>query len=165
MKVIDNFLEPKQFKYIQETIMGTSFPWFYQHGSDYEQEGLSQLVHTFYKSEFPSRVNSSFLEILEPVWKKLNAEGLIRIKANLTYPAKKRQGTHTAYNLKNVTTSIYYINSNNGGTKIKDKVIKSKENRMVTIPGNVPHVVVRHTDNNIGRFIINFNYYEGEPNE
>ena len=36
---------------------------------------------------------------------------------------------------------------------------------MVTIPGNVPHVVVRHTDNNIGRFIINFNYYEGETNE
>ena len=49
-------------------------------------------------------------------------------------------------------------NSNNGGTKIKDKVIKSKENRMVTIPGNTPHVVVRHTDNNIGRFVINFNY-------
>tara|TARA_R110002020_G_scaffold132527_2_gene295914 strand:+ start:1275 stop:1862 length:588 start_codon:yes stop_codon:yes gene_type:complete len=174
MNIIDNFLKPELFKNIQKTIMGDTFPWYYQADSNYKTEGLSQLTHGFYNHDLPKRINSPFLELLEPLVTKLNAVGLVRIKANLTYPSPKPQGRHTDYNFKNMMTAIYYINSNNGGThiegvqtskgNIKDEFVNSVENRMVIIPGNVPHVVVRHTDPGIGRFVINFNYYEGEKN-
>ena len=88
MKIIDNFLEKEQFEKIQQTMMGVDFPWYYQKNSNYKKDGLSQLTHGFYNYELSKRANSPFLEILTPILKKLDAVGLIRIKANLTYPAK-----------------------------------------------------------------------------
>ena len=161
MKIIDNFLEKEEFEKIQQTMMGMDFPWYYQKNSNDQKDGLSQLIHGFYNFKLSDRANSSFLKMLNPILKKLNAIGLIRIKANLTYPAQKYQEMHIDFPFKNVMTAIYYINSNNGGTKIKQKIVKSIENRIVIITGDTPHAVIRHTDNNVGRFVINFNYYSG----
>ena len=163
MEIIDNFLEKEQFEKIQQTMMGVDFPWYYQKNSNYKEDGLSQLTHGFYNYELSKRANSPFLEILTPILKKLDAVGLIRIKANLTYPAKAHQEIHTDFPFKNVMTAIYYINSNNGGTRIKqkkDKIVKSIENRMVIVSVDTPHTVIRHTNSKVGRFVINFNYYE-----
>ena len=175
MNIIDNFLEPKLFQPIQETVMGDSFPWYYHDHSTYKGDKISQLTHGFYNYDLPKRINSPFLELLEPLVKKLNAVGVVRIKANLTFPAKTKEPFHVDYPWKHLLTAIYYINTNNGGThiegvqtskgNIKDNVVNSVENRMVIIPGNVPHAVVRHTDSNFGRFVINFNYYQGEKNK
>ena len=81
----------------------------------------------------------------------------VKINANLHYPDTGKQIVHTDFKFKNLLTSIYYINTNDGGTKIKNKVVQSIENRMVIFPCNTPHAVVRHTDSSIGRFVINFN--------
>ena len=163
MRIIDNFLEKEHFKKIQQTMMGVEFPWYYQKSSNYKKEGLSQLTHGFYNYKLSKRANSPFLEILTPILKKLDAIGLIRIKANLTYPAKEHQEMHVDVPFKNAMTAIYYINSNNGGTKIKQKkdtIVNSIENRMVIVAVDTPHAVIRHTNSKVGRFVINFNYYE-----
>tara|TARA_R110002020_G_scaffold233112_1_gene444870 strand:- start:552 stop:1025 length:474 start_codon:yes stop_codon:yes gene_type:complete len=156
MQIIDNFLEPEKFTVIQQTLMSDTFPWFYRPGSAYTKDGVSQLVHLFY--DFLS--NSSYIGLLDPVLKKLNVLALVRIKANLTYPNKKAGSVHTDYTYKNLKTAIYYLNTNDGGTKIKGKPVKSIANRMVIFPSSTPHTIMRHTNPNIGRFVINFNYYE-----
>jgi len=170
MEIIDNFLEKEPFKKIQQTLMGKDFAWFYQKTSNYKNDGISQLTHSFYNFELPNRINSPFFKMLNSVIDKLEIVALIRIKANLTYPSVEYQPMHTDYPFKNIMSAIYYINSNDGGTKIKqiqlasneDKIIQSKENRMVIISGDTPHAVVRHTDDKIGRIVINFNYYSDE---
>ena len=160
MKIIDDFLELEKFTLLQQTMMSDTFPWFYRPTSAYEEDGVTQLVHLFYNYNLPNKVNSSRIEILDSVLKKLNAIALVRIKANLTYPNKKAEAIHSDFNYKNLKTGLYYLNTNDGGTKIKDKFVKSVANRMVIFPAATPHTVVRHMDPNIGRFIINFNYYE-----
>jgi hypothetical protein len=159
MKIIDNFLEKKQFKIIQQAMMGVHFPWYYHKDCNYADDGISQLTHIFYDYELPNKINGPTLPLLNPILKKLNEVGIIKIKANLNYPDKNSQVMHTDFLFKNLKTAIYYLNTTDGGTKINNKFIKSLENRMVIIPSNISHASVRHTDTKIGRFIINFNYY------
>ena len=62
--------------------------------------------------------------------------------------------------LKQWTTSIFYINTNNGYTKFKDGTkVESIANRMITFPANMEHCGTSCTDKNI-RIVINFNYYK-----
>ena len=164
MKIIDNFLEEKEFKKIQQTMMGLNFPWYYYIHSSFDSDFQSSLTHMFYNIQARPQSAGAFtdvgLELLYPVLRKLKSVALVRIKANLTYPSKKKHSMHTDFNFKGLKTAIYYINTNDGGTKIKNKFVKSIENRMVMMPGSVPHATVSHTDTAIGRFVINFNYYE-----
>ena len=161
MKIIDNFLEKKQFETIQEVIMGTHFEWYYNKHSNYEGDNISQLTNHFYYHIHGWRTTQS-LPLLKPILEKLKVTSIVKINANLHYPDTGKQIVHTDFKFKNLLTSIYYINTNDGGTKIKNKFVDSIENRMVIFPCNTPHVVVRHTDSSIGRFVINFNYYSDE---
>ena len=56
-------------------------------------------------------------------------------------------------------TSIYYVNTNNGGTAFENgKFVKSEQNKIVTFPMNLKHRTIPHTDNNYERIVININY-------
>jgi len=56
------------------------------------------------------------------------------------------------------TTGIYYINDNNGYTKLESgEVIQSKANRLLTFPANVRHLGSTCTDEK-SRVLINLNY-------
>ncbi len=162
MKIIDNLLAKEEFKKLQEAIMNPEFPWYYQDHSTYKGDKISQLTHIFYDFELKQKSNGLSLSLLDPVIRKLNAVGLIRIKANLTFPAKTKEQFHIDYRWKHLLTAIYYINTNNGGTRFKNKFVEAKENRAVIMPCNTLHAVVRHTNGNFGRFVINFNYFTGE---
>ena len=161
MKIIDNLLDKEEFKKIQGAIMNPLFPWYYQDHSTYEGDKISQLTHIFYDFELKQKSNGPSLALIDPVIRKLNAVGLIRIKANLTFPAKTEERFHIDYKWKNLLTAIYYINTNNGGTRFKKRFVEAKENRAVIMPHNTLHAVVRHTNSNSGRFVINFNYFTG----
>ena len=52
---------------------------------------------------------------------------------------------------------IYYINSNNGYTKIKDKKIKSTANKALFFPSDTIHNGTNSTDCN-NRMVINIIY-------
>ena len=57
-----------------------------------------------------------------------------------------------------LTTSIFYIGTNNGYTEFKDgTIIESLANRLVTFPTNTKHRGVTQTDEQT-RVLINFNY-------
>ena len=67
---------------------------------------------------------------------------------------------HTDFeNVKNGLTSIYYVNTNNGGTAFENgKFVKSEQNKLVTFPMHFKHRAVPHTDFSYARIVININY-------
>ena len=159
MKVIDNFLQIEDFKKIKETVCGINFPWYYNNFSSHKEDNIPMLNHIFYRYFEPNKVLSSYISLLDPLFNKLQITGLIRVKANLVFPSKQKEKEHIDYPFKNSSTAVYYLNTNNGGTKIKNKIINSKENRVLILDSNTPHTVIRQTDSEQGRFVININYY------
>ena len=62
--------------------------------------------------------------------------------------------------LKQLTTSIFYVNTNNGYTKFEDGTkVESVANRMVIFPSNMKHIGTSCTDEKT-RVVINFNYFK-----
>ena len=62
--------------------------------------------------------------------------------------------------LKQWTTAIFYVNTNNGYTKFEDEtIVESVANRVVTFPANMKHTGTSCTDEKT-RVIINFNYFK-----
>ena len=61
----------------------------------------------------------------------------------------------------NYETLVYYVNSNNGGTRFSSEfdetVVHSIRNRAVIVKGKVLHESVTQTDTNF-RFLVNINF-------
>ena len=103
----------------------------------------------------------SIIDIINPI-------AVIRIKANLLTktPNIIENEFHIDLNdlseekLKQVTTSIFYVNTNNGYTKFEDGTkVESVANRLVIFPANMKHTGTSCTDEKI-RVVINFNYFK-----
>ena len=181
MKIEDNFLEQKDFDELQTLIMGGIFDWHYGESNVYPVGELDsdgkiiypkevdknkfQFVHTFYHAP---ALHSHFLEKLQSIVKIIQPISLIRIKANLLTrtPNIVENGFHVDMTnvpeekIKQLTTSIFYMNTNNGYTKFEDGTeVESVANRMVTFPANMKHTGTSCTDENT-RVVINFNYFK-----
>ena len=163
LKIIDNFLDKEIFKIIQKNIIESEghFEWFYQNFvvNKKDSKDCFQFTHIFYSNNIP-RKNYT---ILKPLIEKINPFSIIKIKANLLTRTEKikQYNFHTDIrDKKNITTSIFYLNTCNGFTLFKDgKKIESKENRFISFDSNLEHTGTSCTDENI-RAVINLNYYE-----
>ena len=162
MQIIDNFLDKSDLNILKSTVLNSSFPWYFndfilERGSKTCNEVYNyQFTHSF----FTTNKRSDFFHLIEPCFKKLSIRTLLRVKANLTPRADKNiiQGMHTDFEY-DCLTSIFYINTNNGYTQIKNgQKIKSVENRMVIFKSSTLHSSVTCTDKKI-RCVINFNYF------
>lgn len=162
MKVIDNFLDKKDFENIRDVMMSPWFAWYYNDGVTYSNEKHKknnfQFTHSFYyKNEKSNRFN-----LLQPLLNKLEPIVLARIKANLGTKTEKhiKFGYHVDYKDSKLTTAIFYLNDNNGYTEFKrGEKIKSKANRFVEFASDLFHQGVSQTDTKI-RVAINFNYFK-----
>ena len=173
MKIIDNFLEQPIFDKLQTFIMGDDFAWYFNDGIDFdygvkfdeEDRKKFQFTHIFYKD---STSNSKHYNILVPILQIIDPILVWRIKANLLTrtPNIVENAFHidmrgmTEEKSKQWTTSIFYVNTNNGYTKFEDGTkIESIANRMVTFPLNMEHTGTSCTDKRT-RVVINFNYFK-----
>ena len=179
IEVIDNFCDEKYFEKIQELMIKPSpdFPWFYQdavNGGAYDGEkDVFQFVHTFYPG-VPKRApwmkgnpvviqEDPSMSSLMPVIEALGVQNLLRVKANCVPRTEKiiEHGLHVDFVEKGneiLTTSILYMNTNNGYTHFEDGTkIESVANRLVTFPCNILHGGSSCTDQNT-RVVINFNF-------
>ena len=162
-KVIDDFLDKKVFKEIQESILeNTYFPWYFSDYTDYlGEKGLDKgkYIHTFYEN---NNSNSKHYNLLLPIIEKLKCVSLIKIKINSTNCSNEiTEGTYHVDNKhKGTTTAVYYINTNNGYTKFKKnkKKINSVENRMVIFDSSLKHLGT-NTTNAKRRVVLNINYF------
>lgn len=158
MKVIENFLPKEEFNKIESTIINPFFPWFMQNGVNNSKDGSIQFLHTFFSEE--AYVNSPYFDLIKPILKKLEIKSLLRVKANLLQKTEKtiEHGFHTDFPYNN-STAIFYINTNNGYTKFKNKkIIKSEKNKLVYFNSNLEHTGSTCTDEDY-RIVINFNYF------
>jgi hypothetical protein len=160
IKITDNFLPEKEFNYIQETMMSAWIAWYYNdHVAVKEEDHLInnfQFTHNF----FINHERSNQYDLIEPLLNKINPTGLVRVKANLGTRTEEHveHGFHVDYDVPSLTTSIFYINTNNGFTKfVNGKKVESVANRYVEFNGQELHTGVSQT-NTKARVVINFNY-------
>ena len=165
MIIQDDFLPEEQFQAIaSEIVYNVHFPWFYCGTVVDDQETSDfQFVHSVYFHK--EGVLSPRLQILIPILEIFDPLALIRIKINgivKTDEIIEHILHRDAGNITNPewTTSIFYLNTNNGYTLFEDGTkVESVANRMVTFPSNVLHTGTTCTDENM-RVCVNFNYFE-----
>ena len=168
MKVIDDFLGYKEFQRLRSEIMSPVFDWNFVPMSDSMKEDpdkfSGQFVHLAYSNCVP---RTTFFNSLMPVLSRLDATTLNRIKVNLQPRTEEPvegmfhsdlRGDMNIETRKTWTTSVYYINTNNGYTEFEDGTkVESVENRMVKFSSDTLHRGVTCTDEQT-RVVINFNY-------
>ena len=165
MKIEDNILGKKEFDELQTLMMSGDFAWYYNSHIVDEGEKDFQFTHTFYKHNTPQ---SNHYTKLIPIIDKLDLHSLAKIKSNLLTRTSNIV-KHTFHidmedmskeKLKHWTTSIFYMNTNNGYTEFEDGTkVESIANRMVTFPSNMKHKGTSCTDERT-RVVINFNYFK-----
>ena len=175
IKIEDNFLEQKKFDKIQNFMWGdeSKIPWFYGNIIDYPDDvDKFQFFHLFYRYDAPQ---SPFLNDLTPIVEIIKPLSTFLIKANLLTRTPNIVENEFHIDIANLeaspeklrqwTTSIFYINTNNGYTEFQDgriamenTKVESVANRMVTFPSNLRHRGTSCTDKKT-RIVINFNYF------
>jgi hypothetical protein len=174
VSIQDNFLWKEQFEVLRNTITGPEFPWYFNpiKVSNNEDRSITpgQFVHMVYERNAPCSQYYDFHFI--PILKQLNVAILTRIKLNLN--PRLSEPFYATFHIDSVdahefhedirarmTTSILYINTNNGYTELEngeeDTRIENVANRLVTFPADIMHRGVTQTDEQT-RIMINFNY-------
>ncbi len=163
-QIINNFLPRDEFLAIKKSILSEQFPWTffdksYPNGAC-EERFNCQFVHILYQSP---TYTSKYLDIINPILKKLSHQVFIRAKANLTTATEKIQvyGYHVDVPdsvAKISKTAIFYLNTNNGFTQFQDgEQIESVENRILIFDSTELHSGTSCTDQKY-RAVINFNF-------
>ena len=172
IEIIDDALAPMEMAAIEGHLMGQDILWNWNENivaeeqRECEKKYDQQMTHLFY-------MNPTFLSpdyrCLEPLFYKLNASVMIRVKANLTFCTEKNilTGWHTdvidSWGKEHKTkTAIYYVNSTNGYTMIRDDdgvetKVEGNKNRLVIFPSHFKHAGVTCTSPR-KRVVVNINY-------
>ena len=168
MQIIDDFLDYEEFQILKSEIMNPVFDWNYVPMTDSMEEKSNkfsgQFVHLAYSNCVP---RTTFFNKLLPVLNRLDVTTLNRVKLNLQPRTEKiikglfhtdLGGDMDEETMKTWTTSLYYINTNDGYTEFENgEKVKSAENRIVKFQSNLKHRGTTCTDEQT-RVVINFNY-------
>ena len=152
--ILNNFMfDLRDMEGIHNFVDAKSIPW-------YIVKHNSNSINFFHLTYDQQTITSKWFHILGPLFRELNPKSLVRIKANL-FPKTAEIEEH-GYNVDfpfECTTSIFYLNTNNGYTKFEDgTVVKSIANRLLTFPTLCKHTSSSCTDV-AARVNINFNYF------
>ena len=175
VKIDDNYLDLGSFVSIRDLCFHTEesqfkdpLPWYWsavllEDTYDGDLDDNFQFCHSFYNHDYPQSPHIKYVEnLMNKIIDTNGARSFVRIKANLNPRTPKiiRHGFHVDIPRNdNVTTSIYYVNSNNGYTEFEDGTkIESVENRLVSFPAKMRHSGTTCTDKQ-ARVVINFNYF------
>ena len=155
-ELIDNFLEPKDLKKIQDLFLGRKIAWNCSDGIVLPGDGAFQFIHVLFSNYAPA---SPFFNELAPIWQKIDPCSIVRSKANLTMKTVEHDKSAYHSDVDNCITAIYYVNTNNGYTEFQNGMkVDSIENRIVIFDSNERHRAVTTTDT-ARRVVINFNYF------
>jgi|TARA_R110000744_G_scaffold220427_1_gene339250 hypothetical protein len=156
IEVFDGVLAPTQFNRLQSYFESSHFPWYFKPGIDYKDDGKFQFTHNIYDNFAPQ---SSVFDEMNEILSVLNANALIRVKANLQVRTKKIEENSYHVDYKDCKTAIYYVNTNNGCTLFETgEKIESVANRLVVFDSNLNHAGSSCTDRDT-RIVLNFNYF------
>ena len=158
-EVIDNFLEPENFKKLTDSMLGGFFPWYITEdivGNKNINTNQCSFSHAFYDNY---RIHSDYFQNLLVVIDKLQIKSLLRIKSNL-YPKTTQlieHDFHSDYDFSHKGILLYF-NTNDGYTELHDGTkIESIENRAMFFDPGKQHRSTNCTDQK-ARFNLNVNY-------
>ena len=162
MIVKSNFVEERNFKYLKKFLLGSEIAWhlnkvlFLDKDCNYHQ--LCNVVYDQHRI-----IDDYNFNMLLPLLNKLEIRSLLRIKCNLLFKTKDiiEHGFHTDYTPAHIgsKTAIFYVNTNNGYTKLEDNtIISSEENKICIINGDTKHTGTTCSDAEF-RVVININYF------
>lgn len=161
MKVIDDFLSPKDFQTISDEILGRYFHWMYWHlVSDWDD--TDELCNSkFYHVAFENVQMTSAVNILAPFLndERLGCNAMKRIILN-SYPWTPKiykHGVHKDYDFPH-KGALLNLTTCNGYTFIDNEKIPSVANRVILFDPSKPHYGTT-TSNAKRRVIVNFNYF------
>ena len=155
----DDFLNQADYENIKNIILGDEFPWYFK---DYVAYNGKHEVHFCWTHMFymESKAVSSFVKLLDPIFKKLKIKALIRVKANLYANQGKiiEHEDHPDFPFKH-KGALFSLNTCDGFTVLEDGTkIQSVANRILLFDTSQPHHSSTCTDAKI-RCNININYF------
>ena len=164
-RVIDNVLSEDDLTNIEQNILGA--PIFAAHQSTALQQSNNvydvMMSKVFYSSYYPlCGYDKEYLPYFHPLLDKVVDGGfLLRVSLNLTFatPNPYVSKFHVDTDVSNSSTCVYYLNTNNGGTKFQKsgEIVQSQRNRCVIFPSHFSHAAVNTTDTKL-RWVLNINY-------
>ena len=116
----------------------------------------------FYSKKQLAGFDEEYLPYFYPIIDRIpDLKVLLRVSLNLTFatPEPNVSQFHVDNHIQNSFTNIFYLNSNNGGTKFEKSgdVVQSQRNRLVMFPSFLKHAAVNTTDTKL-RWVLNINY-------
>jgi len=156
MIIKKNYIKKRELNELTKICLSDYFPWFLCN-TTFTKDKDKQFVHLFYRK---SQLNSPrFIRYCEPILNKLNPKHIVRMKLNLTWkvPRIEVQPFHKDSDEPHLLTSIFYLNTNNGYTKFKDKKVLSEANKLITFPSNVWHASTSNSSHDF-RLVLNIVY-------
>ena len=164
MILLKNFIEEKKSLEIKQTMESGQFPWYFNNYINYPSDPYFQFFHMFFQS---GAVNSTFFDLIFPILNRINYKELIRIKANFLTKTEKiiQHGFHNDYINKDIFTSIYYVNTNNGKTIFKNyDDVESYRNQLCVFNSMEEHSGTSCTDEK-DRIVININFIPNDKDK
>lgn len=169
-RIVDNFLSDKDFLNLKSIFTNSEFDWNYHFHSS-TTAGVVEKYDTYLTHEFfpqkHSRDSKSFgmmdkyyLQVNKLI-EKLDVVELMNIRANLNLFLEEPYITepHVDHNEKGYKTCVFYINTNNGKTRLTNigLDVHCKENRALIFDSDVEHAAIIQTDEK-ERIVININF-------
>ena len=164
-RVIDNVLSEDNLINIEQNVLEAPIFAAYQSTASQQSNNVYDVMmsRVFYSSYYPlCEYNREYLSYFHPLLDKVVDGGfLLRVSLNLTFatPNPYVSEFHVDTDLSNSRTCVYYLNSNNGGTKFRNsgEIVQSQRNRGVIFPSHFSHAAVNTTDTKL-RWVLNINY-------
>jgi hypothetical protein len=160
-EVIDNFLPLETADMIENILLSAEFPWYYndcKSGEIVNKLYDFQFTHTFYSGYTPT--TNWYKTVIEPFEIIIKPQAWLSIKANLNPKTEEmiQFGWHVDYDNAYHKTAVYYVNTNDGKTILKDGTeISSIKNRLLVFNNNILHTGTSTTDVK-ARAVLNFNF-------
>jgi len=167
-KIIDNILDEDDLIRIEKNVLQEPIFGAYESTASESSNNIYDVMmskvffSSYYSPQQESGQDDKYLPYFYPLLDKIISDGfLLRVSLNLTFatPNPYISEFHVDTNAKNSRTCVYYLNSNNGGTRFKNsgEFVQSQRNRCVMFPSHLYHAAVNTTDTKL-RWVLNINY-------
>ena len=164
-RVIDNVLSEDDLISIEQNILEAPIFAAHQSTALHQSNNVYDVMmsRVFYSSYYPlCEYNREYLSYFHPLLDKVVDGGfLLRVSLNLTFATSNPYVSqfHVDTDVPNSRTCVYYLNTNNGGTKFQKsgEIVQSQRNRCVIFPSHFFHAAVNTTNTKL-RWVLNINY-------
>ena len=167
-RIIADFISEDDLVKIEQNVLQASIFKAYESTAFQESDDVYDVMMNrvffspFYDSRTKPICDQEYLPYFYPIIDRIpDLKVLLRVSLNLTFatPEPNVSQFHIDNYIQNSFTNIFYLNSNNGGTKFEKSgdVVQSQRNRLVMFPSFLKHAAVNTTDTKL-RWVLNINY-------